>query len=495
MWLESALRLKINTVECVNMLSFPGLTPNTKTIVKYGLILTGHHITMLGSYFGSWSTYWKNIKKIATAPALSVANEANLIEFWTYCAQQMVSSGAEFIWQISFRGDADKAFWGTFTDAPTDSISRGQVITRMLNLQLNIVNQYKNANSPYVRTTMYSEIADYMARGYIQPPQGDNMIWTYTAARRDPYPSTDLQKYNASVNVKLGYYLNFQFTDTGPHLAPAEGPWKSEFNYRYANSKSPLYFSVVNAGNFREFLYELDSNAKMMWNFTTYSSDSFNRSYAVQYYGEQFADSIAKIYHDYYDAYWQQRKSDFPGGMDRQYLFQDLRFTRAYVRIPPKFFGSYNANPLTDIILESYPGRSFNIVAADNNASNQIDAILNGMQTSIVKFNNVNNRCDSIIKTMPVEKQIFFYDNISAYCKYMLHLSKSFYSLNYAYKNQSTNSVMLDHLFICSEEYTLAQQALYNTQHGIFQTWYATETEIPRLNGILKDLQKSALCP
>jgi hypothetical protein len=251
----------------------------------------------------------------------------------------------------------------------------------------------------------------------------------------------------------------------------------------------------VNTGNIREFLYELDSNSKMMWNLTNYSSDSFNRAYASQYYGENVADSIANIYHDYYDAFWQQRKSDFPGGMDRQYIFQDLRFTRAYVRIPPKFFATYDANPLNDIIVEKVPGRSFNIVPADNNATNQVDAILNGMQSSITKFNNVSNRCDSIIKKLPANSQIFFNDNMNAYCKYMLHLSKSFYALNYAYKNQSSNSTMLNYLFTCSEEYTLAQQALYGTQHDIFQTWYSNETEIPRINGILKDLEKKALCP
>jgi len=494
MWLETALRLKINTIEMANNNGYPGLTPNSRNAVKYGLVLTGHHMSTLGSYFGSWSTYWTKIKKLSQAPPLSVNNESNLVEFWSYCAQQMVNSGAEFIWQISFRGDADKPFWNTFIDAPSDSTSRGLLITRMLNLQMGIINQYRNANNPYVRITLYSEIADYFAKNKFQLPNDDNLIVTFSAARRDPYPYFDLQNFNPVSSVKLGYYFNFQFTDTGPHLAPAEGPWKAEFNFRYANNKSPLFLSCVNAGNLREFLYELDSNAKMMWNFESYNSDTFNYSYAVQYFGVEKADTIAKTYKAYYDSFWEQKKPDFPGGMERQYLFQDLRFTRSYIRIPPKFFRTYDANPLTDIIPEAIPGRSFSIVPEDNNATNQVDAIIYGMSHSIPKFEKVVQSCEYILSELPTTQQQFFIDNLYGYSKYMYHLSKSFYSLVFAYKNQSNKTVMLDHLFLCSDEYTSAQNALYNTQQGIFSTWYQPESEIPRINVIIKDLQKTALC-
>ena len=54
---------------------------------------------------------------------------------------------------------------------------------------------------------------------------------------------------NKNQSRKNLYYMNLQFTSTGAHLAPAEGPWKMEANYRYVNTRGPLTFSVVNAGN------------------------------------------------------------------------------------------------------------------------------------------------------------------------------------------------------------------------------------------------------
>jgi len=47
-----------------------------------------------------------------------------------------------------------------------------------------------------------------------------------------------------------------------------------EFNYRYVNSKSPLYFSMVNVGNMREFLLELSANARMLWDYSNYDTEA-----------------------------------------------------------------------------------------------------------------------------------------------------------------------------------------------------------------------------
>jgi len=71
--------------------------------------------------------------------------------------------------------------------------------------------------------------------------------------------------------------MNFGFASTGAHVAPVESPWKMEFNYRYINNKSPLYFSVVNVGNMREFLLDKITLLKektdgRMYNFKNKSS-------------------------------------------------------------------------------------------------------------------------------------------------------------------------------------------------------------------------------
>lgn len=79
-----------------------------------------------------------------------------------------------------------------------------------------------------MRMTFYDELSDLLAKGYLQPPTGKNMLWTFVAGRRDHYPYDDLVSFDTTKQVKLGYYMNLQFTSTAPIwlLQKALGKWK-----------------------------------------------------------------------------------------------------------------------------------------------------------------------------------------------------------------------------------------------------------------------------
>ena len=256
------LRLKLNTVETYSTIK-PGyrLTDYAYLINKFGLVITSHHTSGLNTSFGTWEEYWGKVRN-REAPKLLLANESALKDFFRYNAETVVRNGIENLWTIAFRGRTDQPFWSVFEDAPAGDKERGEVINKMLKIQLDIIKEFTGNPNPYVRITFYDELASLMSKGFLKPPEGENMIWTYVAARRDPYPYDDLVNFKSDKPVKLGYYMNFGFASTGAHVAPAEGPWKMEFNYRYINNKSPLYFSVVNVGNIREFVLELIGKCK-----------------------------------------------------------------------------------------------------------------------------------------------------------------------------------------------------------------------------------------
>ena len=132
------------------------------------------------------------------------------------------------MWQIAFRGVNDQPFWAAFSDAPKDDKERADIINRMIRIQLAMIKKATGEEDPFVRMTFYDELSDLLAKGYLQPPTGKNMLWTFVAGRRDHYPYDDLVSFDTTKQVKLGYYMNLQFTSTGAHLAPAEGPWKME---------------------------------------------------------------------------------------------------------------------------------------------------------------------------------------------------------------------------------------------------------------------------
>ena len=469
---ETMLRLKLNTYENGGISFDHDISKGMKMNAKYGIITTSHHMIMLNMSFGGWNRYWTEVRGMKKAPELLLSNIDRLREFWEYGVKTVVDSGVENIWNIALRGSGDQPMWILFKDAPKTEAERGKVITRLLQEQVDIVKKYTGEENPVVRMTFYDEMADLVNNGLVSPPSHGNMIWTFCSGRRDHYPYDDIQNFAPEHPVHLGYYMNLQFTSTGSHLAPGEGPWKMEFNYRYVNSKSPLYLSVLNSGNFREFMYTMTANAKMLWDYDAYDTDTWNRQFAAQYFGEEHADEVAQLYHDYFYSFWTQRKSDFPGGMDRQFIFQDHRHARAIGYIGEDFF-HYNDKPLPDYYMyERVKGRVFRIVPEDNGVSTQVDAILVGMEGAAKRFGDVAARAQALMPQLDESRRTFFYDNLLGYALYMEHLSKTLYHYTFAYKHQDDHAALVENLETALAEMQQARSALLANQHAPFETWY-----------------------
>ena len=500
-WLETTLRLKLNTVEGYTTIQ-PGygMRDYARLIDKYGLVLTSHHTSGLNTSFSTWRDYWRVVRNMEP-PEYRLANRQAILDFFRHNAETVQESGIENLWSVAFRGERDQPYWAIFEDAPADDKDRAEVINEMLQIQLDLVKEVTGNPEPYARITFYDEIADLLSKGYLRPPEGENMIWTFVAARRDPYPYDDLVQFDPAKPVKLGFYMNFGFASTGAHVAPAEGPWKMEFNYRYINDKSPLYFTVVNVGNMREFLLELSAHAAMMWDYESYDTDRFVEEYSARYFGAEHAPAIARLYRDFYDAYWQPKPTEFEG-MERQFLFQDLRYARVFDHVLERPFfqdGGPDPNPLHEIGYERMPGRTFRIDLEHNDADNQVDAILNGMQKTIPRFESVAARSSEMLLQLDDDKRTFFNDNLRVFSYYMTHLSKTMYHFMYAYKHQADTDVLVRNLDLAYIEAVRAQQYLHEAQHGVFSTWYsdaeplARTFQIDKLQETLVRLKQQAL--
>ena len=66
------------------------VSPTTRLISDYGLINTTHHHSPLNASFEGWDGYWKQVRHVPRPPALSLANEAALEEFWKYNVDSVV---------------------------------------------------------------------------------------------------------------------------------------------------------------------------------------------------------------------------------------------------------------------------------------------------------------------------------------------------------------------------------------------------------------------
>ena len=402
--LETVLRLKYNTLELGGVADLrPGappyaVQPEAAKANALGLVITHHHTSPLGSNLSSWDAFWKHEGK--AVPPLSVENIENLKTFWRYHVETAKRAGFEVVWTLVFRGSRDIPFWETFKDAPPATTDRARVINAMLQAQADVVKEVTGNPAPDLRTTFYNESTTFLAAGLLHPPAEPTLIWNFVAARRDHFPTDVVRDLKPVPGRLIGYYLNFQFTSTGSHLAPAEGPWKMAANYRIADATGaqPLAFTVVNAGNNREHLTELSANAEMMWRFKEFDADTFLVNFCTRYCGAEHAVELARLYRDYYNAYWTQKPPDIPG-FDRQYIFQDMRYARAVEMLLKDMAGNVSRpNPLDGNPLDNPDSGSVGYfrVELQPGDSGQIDALLRGTAESGRKFAAVVARANTL---------------------------------------------------------------------------------------------------
>ena len=131
----------------------------------------------------------------------------------------------------------------------------------------------------------------------------------------------------------------------------------------------------------------------------------------------------------------------------------------------------YTDNPLHDIGFERMPGRSFRI-----EGNNQVDTLLAGMEKTAPRFRQVAEDCKELMSRLPENRQIFFRDNLYAPCLYMAELSVSMKNYLLAYKSMADKKRCREYLDMAILHLEKAKNALYATQTGVFQSWYAGDS-------------------
>ena len=495
---ETMLRLKLNCLEG-NSADESSLKPPyrlnraVETARDRGLAFVGHHTSPLGSTYGLWNEFWRQIEH-REPPAFSVNNVEALKTFWRWHIELAQRNHLEEIWLIGFRGNGDRPFWTLFPDAPQSDKERAAIIERMMKVQVELVKATTGEAAPIMRTTLYNEMSDFYAAGLLRPPVEPNLIWSFVAVRRDHFPGPDAQNAHLPANQPLGYYMNFQFTSSGAHLAQAEGPWKMERNFRFINGLAPrpLEFSVVNMGNIREFLLEGSANAAMMGNLQNYDSDLFLLEFCRTYFGLQNAPAVAALYRAFYASYWQQRRPTL-AGFERQYIFQDLRLKQAMQRLTAALQKpSVPTGDLFDDGGMDANGRYFNIVAADNGVSNKLDALIAGTGQSIEKLTAVVARADALMVRLPAQDRAFFNDNLRVQARFLLAANETTHNLALAVRDKAAQNAehesALDTQLQAANAAALQMRAtLAEAEHGAFEGWYDPDKKFA-VNALTRDI-------
>jgi len=511
---ETLLRLKYNTLN-VDRISEYNNIPNqglqwARECKRRGIVVTFTHYTPFGADIGDWDNYWTLIAgqappplKFSSSGTLTPALISALQQFWAYYINLAQHERIEVIETVVFRGHFDQPFWRVFSDAPAGDQQRAEIINELLPIQIALLKSTWNSKLsplPLMRTIFYSEVSDFMAKGYLKPPVEPDLVWNFSNERRDHFPNTDIMNYNHQdyPNNPVGYYMNLQYTSTGSHLTAGEGPWKQELNNRIVSAQAgPGNYRIAefNVGNVREFAMEISLGGDLLWNLNSYISGSHTmdaalRSFCTRYFGGAQAAHVASLYSDYYNAYWQQHAPDFPRGFPRRHIFEDLRYNRAArVLLAALASRTYNANPF-----DAREWDFYRIVPADSGATTEIGAVLNGTTVAVNKLRPVVSACTALSRRLPLGDRPFFNDDMCLQAQFMLQANLFLRALDesmIALSNNDNGAILRD-LKTAQSALQAAQASLDQRVQGpVFAGWYANENKfgirnlLLTLNGVI----------
>ncbi len=466
---ETLLRLKLNAWDTGSILneSVTGIVADVRTARDHGIVVLSTHTTPLGVRVEQtrWNNYWTNIRG-QEPPALLLANKEALIDYWRHGLLTVLGENLETVWTVTFRGHGDVGFWNSYPDAPAGDAARAAVIQEMIGHQLDLLAEHVGEDA-VVRIPLYNEMSDYFLAGLLELPAGENFLWNLVAARRDHYPPAGVFDMNFPADQPLGLYFNIQFTSTGSHVVQGEGPWKMEANFRAIEGLNPppLGLSMVNTGNIREFIPELEANASMMWDFNGFDATAFMEEFCARYFGEEHGPEAALLYRDFFHSYWEQRPPTIDG-FERQFIFHDLRFSRAMREILTHVEqGRQTVEPLGNMDF-------YRVDPAHSGSANTLDAILAGTAASLRKLEEIAGRADDLRDRLEPGRRVFFNDNLRGQIHFMLRLNESLHQLALALRHVNNPWRKERHAAAAHRAFTEARDVLRQAEHGRFANWY-----------------------
>ena len=287
MVIETALRLRLNLVIPASFLDIdnPPEKRLADCVARRGIFLSQHHIEPMGVSHFTYENYCKKFQKNGGYSYIN--NPGTLTEVWQYYAEKWAQYD-NVVWQLGLRGKADRPVWEE--DQPTERELKNYAdcISRAMREQKEIALRATKGSAKYFSTTLWMEGSMLAEKGLLDLDEGTIIVFADNGPNQmfgKDYDSVPRQK-----NYQYGIYYHVQYYDIGPHLAPQTGLDKLYYNIQRSKKKGDDAYYILNVSNVREFVFEINAYADMLWDFSKFNNDKYLGTHC-QIYGEQAEQS------------------------------------------------------------------------------------------------------------------------------------------------------------------------------------------------------------
>ncbi len=476
---ESALRLGNNFIIPGSYIDIANEVDQriVSRLVRRGLLVSQHHTQPLG-VSGFWfRNYWRDRGK---QYAFSYAeNPRQLEEVWLHYAK-LWAQFPGIIWQIGLRGLGDRAFWDTDANAPSSDKERGRLVSRAIRKQWEIVRSVSREPNPVGTVTLWNEGSALHAKGLLDFPEG--LIVVFADQGNTQEMQADFHAVRREPGRQYGVYYHAAFWGAGPRLAQGVSLEKISRNYEAVVRKGDTALSVLNVGNIREFILQIEAIGRITWKPESFAAKPFLEQWCAREYGKPNAASTARLYQQYFESFvpFAQRRpasSSVPDGSGEPLLLDGV------IRGAGK--------QLLRLLLDR---DTFAVSITRQDAARWIGQYGAACQKSAERFGKV---CDAIRAELPrlgENGRVLLRDNLLVHAETMRGLSLWFYHLSQGLK------LYLDlEVAGAAKEVAKAASALSSllefrkqAEWGVWRDWYHGDwrMNLPELNKETQALAK-----
>ncbi len=281
---EALLRLKGNMVVPGTWI-FP-YEPQIKAAVDRGLVVTQHHVNVLGLDTYRWP---KN-------QPYSFSFAPQLLESAMRRALNQYPHGAEVICSVGYRGQNDYPFWFVDKNAPTTDEGRAKIIRAAIDKEMEIAKQLRG-NSEIVLNA-WREAAQFIHEGFLKVPPGVTLVW--------PDNGHGLIEDKGQIAAGQGiYYHTAMFDYFSNHYTEMLPIERIQRELGRAVKAGATQFLLVNTSNLRPVVMTTRAVMELAWNPEPWQRPDAPSLYLHKWSQEELGKAAADSVAAYYQAYAQ----------------------------------------------------------------------------------------------------------------------------------------------------------------------------------------------
>jgi hypothetical protein len=281
---EALLRLKGNMIVPGTFI-FPD-EPQVKAAKDRGLIVSQHHIEVLGTNTYRWPD---------DQPYSFTAHPEILEAAWSAAVKQY-EPNQEVLWTVGYRGRHDRPFWMDDASAGSTDTEHAQAIQRAIDAQMKIVTPLRQ--NPHFLFNAWSEAVPLVEKGLLQIPPGVTLVW--------PDDGFGIIRDGGKISAGEGvYYHTAMYNSMANQLTEMVPLERIQSELGRAAKANATEYLLVNTSDLRPVLMTTRAVMDLAWNAEPWVNNSDQPSiYLNDWCRLEFGALVAPKVAEYYRLYF-----------------------------------------------------------------------------------------------------------------------------------------------------------------------------------------------